>query len=61
MFSTFGWVGYTCRHRRAKETNAIDTPLRDHPDAILAADEDAHKQGATSRFMTVLIMKEYVS
>ncbi|KAK0645659.1 hypothetical protein B0T16DRAFT_328262 [Cercophora newfieldiana] len=60
MFSSFGWVGYTCRHQQAREMSAEDTPLRDRPDAIMAADKEARERGATSRFLTVLIMKEYV-
>ncbi|KAK3324696.1 hypothetical protein B0T19DRAFT_236614 [Cercophora scortea] len=54
IFKTSGWVGYTCRHPHG-------AGKRDHPDTISAADEDAKRQGATGRLMTVLVMKEYVS
>jgi len=62
MFSTFGWVGYTCRHRsKAGDGPTADTPLQDRPEAVMKADEEARKKGASSRFMTVLIMKEFIS
>ncbi len=35
--------------------------LLDHPDNIRAADKKSRRQGASSRLMTVFIMKEYAS
>ncbi|KAK4449928.1 hypothetical protein QBC34DRAFT_298285 [Podospora aff. communis PSN243] len=61
IFAEFGWVGYTCRHYRAREWTAGDTPLRERPEDIIEADEAYRRQGATNRPLTVLVMKEYVS
>ncbi|KAK0714859.1 hypothetical protein B0H67DRAFT_644678 [Lasiosphaeris hirsuta] len=71
IFSTFGWVGYTCRHRHRPQgttrtwleavgmDNDTDTdgPL-DHPDTIRTADQKAQKRGAKGRPITVLVMIE---
>lgn len=63
IFSRFGWVGYTCRHRPRQPAGVatIPTPLLDRPEAVIAADEEARKLGATNRPVTVLVMKEYAS
>ncbi|KAK5660489.1 hypothetical protein OQA88_13037 [Cercophora sp. LCS_1] len=63
IFSTFGWVGYTCR-RRAQNRGTmltVDEASKDRPHTIMAADKEAKAAGATSRCMTILVMKEYAS
>lgn len=62
IFSTFGWVGYTCRRSRHRGTLlTVDDMCQDRPNAIAQADRDAKAEGAMTRCMTILVMKEYAS
>ncbi|KAK0701825.1 hypothetical protein B0T26DRAFT_660295 [Lasiosphaeria miniovina] len=60
MFAAFGWVGYTCRHLLREGTGGVDSNV-DHPNVIRDADAEARRRGVPSRFLTVLVIREYTA